>query len=182
MRTPTVGEFSFATAATKQTMLRAAKQIEALAGKKWSRRSKSQPPHNPKKRKYLFCGKLNTIKPCYKYTFFLRSIMPKCPGCNYPRLSYGEILCAHCIYEDERVRWPQCQRCYQWNADCGESGYLLCYPCYNAHMRRLHFAAYPIQLMARGFLARRRLKKHKAAKSIQAVWRGYLTRTQLALQ
>jgi len=49
-------------------------------------------------------------------------------------------------------------------------------------MRKLHRAAYPIQLMARGFLARRCLKKHKAAKSIQALWRGYHTRTQLALQ
>lgn len=107
--------------------------------------------------------------------------MPKCPGCRYP-IGPTQILCARCIYEDERVRWPQCQACYQWTANCGESGYRLCYPCFGKHMRKLNLAAYPIQLMARGFLARKLLKKHKAAKSIQAFWRGYLTRAQLALQ
>lgn len=104
--------------------------------------------------------------------------MPRCPGCQYP-IQPTEILCARCIYEDERVRWPQCQRCFQWNADCGQSGYRLCYPCYNAHIRWLSSVAEPIQKVLRGFLARRLLKKHRAAKRIQAIWRGHITRTQV---
>lgn len=107
--------------------------------------------------------------------------MPRCPGCQ-SAIQLTEILCRRCIYEDQKVRWPQCQSCYQWTASCGESGYRLCHPCFNVYSRKLHLAASPIQNITRIFLARRLLTKHKAAKSIQAIWRGYVTRSQLALQ
>ncbi len=107
----------------------------------------------------------------HMYTFF-RSKMSRCVGCSYP-IPRTEILCARCIYEEERVRWPQCQKCYQWTANCGESGYHLCYPCYYAHLQWLSTVVEPIQHLAREFLARRSIQKQDSAKRIQQCWRTF---------
>ena len=108
--------------------------------------------------------------------------MSRCPGCKFPIRS-TEILCYRCLEEDLRVRWPTCQTCYRAEAKCGESGYQLCYACYDTHLRWLHQQVMPIQRLTRVFLARRlSQKKHKAAKQIQALWRGHLTRLQLVTQ
>jgi hypothetical protein len=76
---------------------------------------------------------------------------------------------------------PRCQRC-GWHEACGESWYTICSPCLIQQRRREFYAAVPIQKAARGYIARRLLKKHRAARSLQALWRGYLTRAQLAYQ
>ena len=107
--------------------------------------------------------------------------MSRCVGCRLP-ISRTELLCYRCFDEDLRVRWPTCTKCYLQEARCGESGYRLCYSCHHAHLRWLNQMAEPIQILVRGFLARRLLKKHKAAKQIQAVWRGHLTRLQTVIQ
>jgi hypothetical protein len=103
--------------------------------------------------------------------FFYPSKMSSCVGCSYP-IPRTEILCRRCIAEEERVKWPQCHHCFQWTANCGESGYRLCYPCYHAHLHWLSTVVEPIQHLAKGYLARKLLKKHKSAKLIQQTWRN----------
>lgn len=76
---------------------------------------------------------------------------------------------------------PLCLTCGKDEA-CGESWYQLCMSCLVQQKRRIYWAALPIQTVARGFLARKLLQKHKAARRVQALWRGHLTRMQLALQ
>jgi hypothetical protein len=105
--------------------------------------------------------------------------MPSCPGCTRP-IGPTEILCYRCYHEDTRVKWPSCQRC-AYGPACGESWYVLCRSCWYTQQMRLHYAAVPIQSLARMVLAKKKLKKHKSAKAIQAHWRGYLVRSQLAL-
>ena len=98
--------------------------------------------------------------------------MSSCVACSYP-IPRTEILCGRCLREEEKVRWPQCEHCFQWTANCGEAGYRLCYPCYHAHLRWLSITLEPIQRLALCFLARRRLNRHKSAKRIQGAWRNH---------
>ena len=106
--------------------------------------------------------------------------MPRCVGCSTPILS-TEILCRRCFYEDDRPQMPLCLRCGR-NEACGESWYQICSPCLFLQRLREYDAAIPIQTVARGYIARRLLKKHRAARGLQALWRGYLTRSQRAFQ
>ena len=145
------------------------------------RRGYTQPNQQTRKKRKntLFFGKLNIPSSRILYSSFCIP-MPRCPGCQYP-ICPTEILCDRCFYEDHKVPWPQCHHCFQWTANCGESSYTLCYPCYHVYIRKLYLAALPIQTIARGFLTRRRLKKDKAAKTIQSSWRGWVTRTSINL-
>ena len=75
---------------------------------------------------------------------------------------------------------PMCLRCGR-NEACGETWYQICSPCLFLQQLREHDAAVPIQTAARGYIARRLLKKHRAARGLQALWRGFLTRSQLSM-
>ena len=98
--------------------------------------------------------------------------MSCCAACSI-RIPRSEILCRRCYNKEFEVKWPECKGCHQFNANCGEAGYQMCYPCFYSYQSWLNFRVRPIQHVARGFLARRLLKKHKSAKKIQALWRSH---------
>lgn len=96
--------------------------------------------------------------------------MPNCPGCTYP-IHPTQILCNRCYNQDFVNRWPKCEACFSQDA-CGDSGYVLCFPCHFNRCVLRQEAAIKIQRLFREVL-----EKYDAATRIQALWRGHWIRT-----